>query len=63
VAAETIPGERMERLWQFANSLQLSVQRFSIRLNDLGPSVEARPADRGGQILSGRPGAKGQVVA
>jgi UDP-GlcNAc:undecaprenyl-phosphate GlcNAc-1-phosphate transferase len=63
IAAETIPGERMERLRQFANQLQLSVQRFSIRLNDLGPSVEARAAERGGQVLSGRPGAKGQVVA
>jgi FlaA1/EpsC-like NDP-sugar epimerase len=63
IAAETIPGERMERLRQFANQLELSVQRFSIRLNDVGPSVEARAAERGGQVLSGRPGAKGQVVA
>jgi len=63
VATEAIPGDRMERLWQFANRLQLTVQRFSIRLNDLGPSVETRAAERGAQILSGRPGAKGQVVA
>jgi hypothetical protein len=39
------------------------VQRFSIRLNDLGPSIESRAAERGAQILPGRPGAKGQVVA
>jgi FlaA1/EpsC-like NDP-sugar epimerase len=64
VAAETIPGERMERLWQFANRAQLTVQRFSIRLNELGPSAEAKSEDRSGQILSGRPGSsKGQVVA
>ncbi len=63
VATETIPGDRMERLWQCANRLQLTVQRFSIRLNDLGPSAEARTAERGVQTLSGRPGAKGQIVA
>ncbi|HEY1852288.1 MAG TPA: hypothetical protein VGG60_14795 [Candidatus Binataceae bacterium] len=64
VAAETIPGDRMERLWQFANRVELTVQRFSIRLNELGPSAEAKAEERGGQILSGRPGpSKGQVVA
>jgi UDP-GlcNAc:undecaprenyl-phosphate/decaprenyl-phosphate GlcNAc-1-phosphate transferase len=63
VATETIPGDRMERLWQFASRLQVTVQRFSIRLNDLGPSIESRAAERGAQILPGRPGAKGQVVA
>jgi UDP-GlcNAc:undecaprenyl-phosphate GlcNAc-1-phosphate transferase len=63
VATEAIPGDRMERLWQFASRLHVTVQRFSIRLNDLGPSTESRAAERGAQILPGRPGAKDQVVA
>lgn len=63
VAAETIPGDRMEQLWQFANRLQLTVQRFSIRLNDLGPSVEAKAAERADPIITGRPNGTGQIVA
>jgi UDP-GlcNAc:undecaprenyl-phosphate/decaprenyl-phosphate GlcNAc-1-phosphate transferase len=63
VAAETIPGDRMAQLWQFANARGLSVRRFSIRLNELGPSAEAGAAERANPIGSGRPAATGQVVA
>ena len=63
VAAETIPGDRMEQLRQFASGRQLSVRRFSIRLNELGPSAEAGAAERANPIVSGRPAATGPVVA
>jgi UDP-GlcNAc:undecaprenyl-phosphate/decaprenyl-phosphate GlcNAc-1-phosphate transferase len=61
VAAETIPGDRMEQLWQFANGRQLSVRRFSIRLNELGPSAEAGVVERAdpNPIVSGRSAATG----
>jgi UDP-GlcNAc:undecaprenyl-phosphate/decaprenyl-phosphate GlcNAc-1-phosphate transferase len=52
VAIDMLPRERMEQLWQFANSRQLTIQRFSIRLNDLGPSVDSRAAER--QVRSSR---------
>ena len=63
VAAETIPGDRMEQLRRFAGEHQLRVRRFSIRLNELGPSAEAAVAERSNPIVSGRPAATGQVVA
>ncbi len=59
VAIETLPRERMEQLWQFANNRQLTMQRFSIRLNDLGPSVDGRAVERAGPIITERPGATG----
>jgi UDP-GlcNAc:undecaprenyl-phosphate GlcNAc-1-phosphate transferase len=59
VAIDMLPRERMEQLWQFANSRQLTIQRFSIRLNDLGPSVDSRAAERAGPIITERPGATG----
>jgi UDP-GlcNAc:undecaprenyl-phosphate GlcNAc-1-phosphate transferase len=59
VAIETLPRERMEQLWQFANDRQLTMQRFSIRLNDLGPSVDGRTVERPGAIIAERPGATG----
>ncbi|MBI3758642.1 MAG: hypothetical protein HY269_02675 [Deltaproteobacteria bacterium] len=62
VAVEAVPGERMEQLWQFANRLELTMQRFSIRLNDMGPAVEVKPPDRPPSVLIGRPGAAGATV-
>jgi UDP-GlcNAc:undecaprenyl-phosphate GlcNAc-1-phosphate transferase len=59
VAIDMLPREHMERLWQFANSRQLTIQRFSIRLNDLGPSVDSRAVERAGPIITERPGATG----
>jgi UDP-GlcNAc:undecaprenyl-phosphate/decaprenyl-phosphate GlcNAc-1-phosphate transferase len=59
VAAETIPGDRMEQLWHFASGRQLSIRRFSIRLNELGPSVEAAAVERANPIVSGRSAATG----
>jgi UDP-GlcNAc:undecaprenyl-phosphate/decaprenyl-phosphate GlcNAc-1-phosphate transferase len=59
VAIETLPRERMEQLWQFANIRQLTMQRFSIRLNDLGPSVDGRTVERAGPIITERPSATG----
>jgi hypothetical protein len=59
VAIETLPRERMEQLWQFANTRQLTMQRFSIRLNDLGPSVDSRTSESAGPIITERPSATG----
>jgi UDP-GlcNAc:undecaprenyl-phosphate GlcNAc-1-phosphate transferase len=59
VAIETLPRERMEQLWQFANNRQLKMQRFSIRVNELGPSVDGRTVERAGAIITERPGATG----
>ena len=59
VAIDLLPRERMEQLWQFANRRQLTMQRFSIRLNDLGPSVDGRAAERAGPSITERPGATG----
>jgi FlaA1/EpsC-like NDP-sugar epimerase len=59
VAAETVPGDRMERLRQFAGRHQLSVRRFSIRLNELGPSAETAAVERVNPIVSGRSAATG----
>jgi UDP-GlcNAc:undecaprenyl-phosphate GlcNAc-1-phosphate transferase len=63
VAAETIPGDRMEQLWKFAGAHQVGVRRFSIRLNELGPSAEAGAAEHAHPIASGRAASTGQVVA
>jgi len=59
VAVDLLPRERMEQLWQFANRRQLTMQRFSIRLNDLGPSADGRAAERASPIITERPGATG----
>ena len=52
VAAETLYlGIAWSGSGSLPNRAQLTVQRFSIRLNELGPSAEAKSEDRGGQIL------------
>jgi hypothetical protein len=38
------------------------MQRFSIRLNDMGPSVEVKAPERPPAVLIGRPGAAGATV-
>jgi len=63
VAADSVPGDRMEQLWHFANRHQLSVRRFSIRLNELGPAAEAGSSERASPIVAGSPSAAGRVVA
>jgi UDP-GlcNAc:undecaprenyl-phosphate GlcNAc-1-phosphate transferase len=63
VAAERIPEDRMNLLRQFAVGRPLSVRRFTIRLNELGPSLDAATAERVASIVSGRPVATEQVVA
>ena len=63
VAAETIPVERMEQLRQFAGNFQLSVRRFSIRLNELMPAAEIAAIERVNSLASSRPIAAGRVVA
>jgi UDP-GlcNAc:undecaprenyl-phosphate GlcNAc-1-phosphate transferase len=63
VAAETISGDRMEHLRQFAAGFQLSVRRFSIRLNELIPPAEVETVERTNPIVTGRPAATGRVVA
>jgi UDP-GlcNAc:undecaprenyl-phosphate/decaprenyl-phosphate GlcNAc-1-phosphate transferase len=63
VAAERIPEDRMNLLRQFAAGRPLSVRRFTIRLNELGPSVDAATAERVASMVSGRAVATEQVVA
>jgi UDP-GlcNAc:undecaprenyl-phosphate GlcNAc-1-phosphate transferase len=63
VAAETISGDRMEHLRQFAGGFHLSVRRFSIRLNELIPPAEVETVERTNPIVTGRPAATGPVVA
>ena len=59
VAIDLLPRERMEQLWQFANRRELTMQRFSIRLNDLGRSIDSRAVERSGPLMPERPGATG----
>jgi UDP-GlcNAc:undecaprenyl-phosphate GlcNAc-1-phosphate transferase len=63
VAVDALPGDRLEQLWQFANRRELTMQRFSIRLNELGPPAIGRASERAGAIITERTAAPGQVVA
>jgi len=64
VATEAIAVDRMEQLRRFADGRQLSVRRFSIRLNELGPGADAAgTVERANPIRPGRTAASGQVVA
>ena len=63
VAAESIPADRVEQLRQFAGGHRLTVRRFTIRLNEVGPATEATPApDRASPIIA-RTATGGRVVA
>jgi FlaA1/EpsC-like NDP-sugar epimerase len=59
VAVDALPGDRLEQLWQFANRRELTMQRFSIRLNELGPPAIGRASERAGAIITERPAAAG----
>ncbi len=50
VAADPLPRERMQRLWEFASSHKVPMRRFSIRVNELGPVNESE-----GLSLAGTP--------
>jgi UDP-GlcNAc:undecaprenyl-phosphate GlcNAc-1-phosphate transferase len=64
VAAEAIAVERMDQLRKFAGAHRLSVRRFTIRLNEVGPTPEtAAVPERANPILTGRTAAGGRVVA
>jgi UDP-GlcNAc:undecaprenyl-phosphate GlcNAc-1-phosphate transferase len=63
VAVDALPGDRLEQLRQFANQHELTMQRFSIRLNELGPKAIGRASERAGAIITESTAAPGQVVA
>ncbi len=60
VAVDSLPREMTLLLWEFANRHHLSVRRFSIRLNDMGPAGESDLVPAPG---ANRGAAGGQVVA
>ncbi len=60
VAMDSLPREMTLSLWEFANRHHLSVRRFSIRLNDIGPPGESGALPAAG---ANRGAAGGQVVA
>ncbi|HKV54525.1 MAG TPA: hypothetical protein VJN94_07755 [Candidatus Binataceae bacterium] len=65
VADESLAGDQMALLWAFANQRQLTVRRFSIRVNDMGAQGDASSviSEISGGIQLAKPESSGQVVA